>query len=537
MFCTPRRARTWILLALSLLISAPCSSTSAEAPYLIVHLDAVSSSLFFEMYDTGQLPNLKSLMGEGRVIRHAITPFIPGTEILYHRLKNGPDAGPVPAGWVTQNRDTGEFNSYLQNIVSLYSNMPPYTATQGIHAIPGLEWLSGLALMNTPRMLVDYDIVETFWFSTDCLGHTQGEEAQKKSVILLDGFVGMVKRQLNGKDINFVLYCDHGMSFFERSVDPDAAMRDEAGANCLFASYPNLYLTAPEKAPAIAEALAQRDEIDLAFFRASQDAVIGICKQGMFTFTQSPQGISYTHDGYDPFNYGKLDYSSQPLSDQEWLELTCTHEYPAAPVQIMRHMRNPLSGDVVVVLNPPKGLLTLSGPAGCHTGLSSTEVTVPVLLSGPDVSNIDIPDCFWLHTLYADVLKIDPSSPSRAFREPHMLWLSPCGLELALSPSPNLYLRSTAANEGLSAAAEIQLFRTLNARGWAGAGLHSSSNASLEMEFIGRLQIFAGPLSLDWENRFTSEGRRSRIGVRYESPHGVMVEAHWPASLRLGIKW
>ena len=527
--------------------SSPVAS-SDRSPYLVIHLDAVSSATFFELYDSGCLPNIEGAFGNGKVVRQAVSPFCPGTETLYPRIVNGNgqfDA--CPTAWEYVDRTTGSHTTHTETAVGLFSILPRYALTQAIHALPGLEWLSGWGLLNVGRLLRDYHVVQFFWFATDVRGHMFGTQSQQASIIQLDHFIGNLMRQMTGKQFNLVIYADHGMSDFQFIVDPDRAMAQAAAGYALLCCYPNLYLRDPARAEQVATELAGSDEIDFAFYRSGPGLVIGVHAGGKVLFSAGPAGIACEHEGKDPFGYSDLGYAGEPLSDQSWLDLTAGASYPAVPVQIFRYMESPLSGDIVVVIDPPKGLLTPTCPAGCHTGLTDSSVTVPVLLVGPDIDCKAIDDHFWLHTLYRDVLQIDPSQLSAVDREPHYATVSSRGISLAVSPARQLYVRANVNDEGWDVLGEVSIARTFNTRAWVGAGIAArptledaaakTPGSSIQAALSARAEVFLGPLVLDWQNTLTSAGRSSRVSIRCEFKSGSLVEWVHPSQLRLGIMW
>jgi len=491
----------------------------SQSPYLVIHLDAVSSATFFELYDSGCLPNIEGAFRNGKVVRQAVSPFCPGTETLYPRIVNGNgqfDA--CPTAWEYVDRTTGSHTTHTETAVGLFSILPRYALTQAIHALPGLEWLSGWGLLN-----------------------------QQASVMQLDRFIGNLMLQMSGESLNLVIYSDHGMSYFQHMVDPDKAMAEAAAGEAEFCYYPNLYLRNPAQAERIASELASCDEIDFAFYRSGPGMVAGVHAGGKVAFSAGPAGIAYGFEGSDPFGYCDLGYAGEPLSDQSWLSLTAGSRYPAVPVQVFRYMESPLSGDVVVVIDPPKGLLTPSCPVGCHTGLSDSAVTVPVLLVGPDIDDMATDDQFWLHTLYRDILGVDPHEPPSASREPHYLKASPHSFSLALSPARQLYVHANVDSGGWDILGEVGVARTFNTRVWVGTGIAArqwpadedmrTSGSSLQAALSARAEVFLGPLVLDWQNTIIPAGRCSRVSIRYEFKGGSLIEWVHPSHLRVGIMW
>lgn len=518
------------------------AAPGSSAPYLIIHLDAIPSKLFFEEYDAGRLPNIKAAFEDGKIVRHAVSPFFPGTEMLYPRLKNGLDVeAQMPITWEMYDRESGETTSHIQTILKLFSYLPRYSLTQIIHSVPGMDLLAGCALLNTPRMLDEYSIVEFFWFITDAYGHVFGEESQKESIAILDDFFGLLLRQLGSKPVNLVLYADHGMSMFERDYDAEAAMSEIAGDNVEFLYYPNLHLRDPSLAQNTAERLAARDELDFAFYRADESLIVGVHKNGRVMFRSEGGSISYSCNGPDPFGYFRLGYQGQPLSDQQWLDLTCKERFPAVPVQIVRYMDNPLSGDIVAVLNPPKALKTAVGIAGCHAGFADTDCVVGILMKGPDIDPSKIPDTFWLHRLHRDILEIDPGNPETARRERNSLMVSGGRIELQASPAHRWNGMLSAGSDGWTVTCERSLARSLITQIWTGLGITSGGEPAGSPTPVAssRLNFYLGPLVYEYKNLILlpSGKRISSSRLRVETKCGVIVEWSHPNRIGLGITW
>ncbi len=528
--------------------AASPGASKDRSPYLVIHLDAVSSETFFELYDSGRLPNIEAAFRNGKVVRHAVSPFCPGTETLYPRMVNENDQfDACPTAWEYINRTTGAHTTHVETAIDLFSSLPRYALTQAIHALPGLEWLSGWGLLNVGRLLRDYDAIQFFWFATDLRGHMFGKHSQQASVMQLDHFIGNLMRQMAGEQFNLVIYSDHGMSDFQRIVDPDRAMAAAAAGDALLCCYPNLYLSDPAHAEQVAIELADSGEIDFAFYRSGPGLVVGVHSGGRILFSMNPAGIACRFEGSDPLGYSNLGYTGEPLSDQSWLDLTAGASYPAVPAQIFRYMESPLSGDVVVVIDPPKGLLTPGCPVGCHTGLTDSAVTVPVLLVGPDIDCMTIDDHFWLHTLYRDILKIDPRQLSSVDREPHYGAVSPHSVSLAISLARQLYVRANVDDLGWDVVGEVSIARTFNTRAWIGAGIAAghtlgdtatnTPGGSIQAALSVRAEAFLGPLVLNWQNTLTSARRSSQVSIRYEFKGGGLIEWVHPSLLRVGVMW
>lgn len=78
-----------ILLGLLVVLLAVSAGVGASSPCLIFHLDAVSSPVFFRELEAGNLPNIERLFAGGIHIKHGLTLYPGGTEVIYPRLKMG----------------------------------------------------------------------------------------------------------------------------------------------------------------------------------------------------------------------------------------------------------------------------------------------------------------------------------------------------------------------------------------------------------------------------------------------------------------
>lgn len=515
---------------------------SESRPYVIFHLDAISSKVFFEMFDAGLLPNISALFSGGAVMPYAVSPFMPGTEMVYPRMKRGtPVSSDDPVGWKTINRYTGGWRTWFENCLALWKWFPRYTLTEAtIGAI--LEPVSALSIVNIPRMLRDFGVVEFFWFATDAIGHIKGVEAQKASVARFDAVLRPVLDYVRRSpdEVNVVLYCDHGMSMIEEYVDTEAAMAEAAGERAVLCFYPNMYLADPMCAPEVGQALAARHEVDFAFWREGDALIVGGHDHGTVLFDYDDERISYTHLGDDPFGYYDLGYRGERLTDAEWLKLTCRSLWPAAPVQVVRYMQAEESGDVVVITNPPKGMPSTEGYVALHKGIAASDCTVPVLMAGPDIALNPVPESMWLHTLHSEVLGIDALAARRSTREPNSLTLSGAGVRLTLSPAPSLLLHSELSGDDSIFLCETDPFRSFNARLWIGAGIANRGGrptTATDLVLATRLEVFIDRLVVDWRALRSQSKAEHRLSATYEAEGGFTIRWSFPNQIGLGLTW
>ena len=444
-------------------------------------------------------------------------------------------------GWNTISRPTGKWQTYPENVLGLWRWLPRYALSE---AIIGVVYspVPALSIVNIRRMLRDFSVVEFFWFATDAVGHIKGIEAQKLSVAQFDAMLQPVVdyvRRAPGS-VNLVLYCDHGMSMIEELVDTEGAMAEVAGDRAVLCYYPNIYLADATYAPEIAQALAVRNEVDFAFYRDGDVSIVGLHDRGIVLFDYDEEHISYTYQDEDPFGYYDLGYRGEPLTDSEWLNLTCRSLWPAAPVQIVRYMQAEHSGDVVAIANAPKGIPTPGRYVALHKGITAVDCSVPVLMTGPDIVLNPVPEGIWLHTLYSEVLRIDPLAARRHIREPNSLTLSPSEVRLTLSPAPSLLLHAELNRGNAIFLCETDPFRSFNARVWIGAGIvgHGSGPATTTCPaFSTRLELFMDRVVIDWRTLRSVGKKEQCLSATYEAEDGFTVRWSFPNRIGLGLTW
>lgn len=562
----------------------PACASGGRAPYLIFHLDGVSSETFFEELRAGHLPNIEAAFAGGACIEDALSLFPGGTEMIYPRLKNGHESKDnYQVAWRAYDRRSGEVIGRLQVIPELFSHLPRISRSQWSYGAPGVEAFGGWALQNVPRLLRDYEFLEFFWFATDSWGHWFGEEAQKASMRRFDRYLGDALRRLGDKPVNLVLYADHGMSFSTETVDLETAVDLALGGSARFYFYPNVYLNASADVARAAQALAARPEIDFAFYRLDEHTVAGCHKEGTMFFEETDAGIRYSTEGPDPLGYDRLGYKGEPLSDDEWLRLTCRSRFPAVPANVYRYMLNALAGDVVIVVNPPKRPRDLVSHHGSHAGLTATDLLVPVLLKGPDIDPLRISGPFWLHRLYRDVLQVNPAletGPSRedchvriavtmlespdsrgataaggmggaaqgqsgqtsrpaSVLKPSQAFSCPVSFSLSLSLAPRRRLTAMTLPGGWSSFFEYDVHRSFIMTAWAGFGMRGTPGAGLSPVASMRLSLFVNELSLETLALCSPRDACDYFQVRvsYELRPGLTLDWTAPGTIGVSFHW
>ena len=468
-------------------------------------------------------------MKEGSIIP-ALTYFPPLTPVVISRIKQGCDgSGGGVISWRGYDRDLflpltladvrGETSLYMSRrgkTNSLYGNqiilaldlerLKFLEALDGM-IVPLLSGLAGPALLNVEWLLPQYGMVDFYWYSTDSYAHMYGLKAQREKLHEFDHYFGRLDRRL-GDDVNIIIYSDHGMRF-ESYNSPEELIREKAGKNFIKYTYPGIYLDEGANISTLAEKLARSQDIFLALYR-QDEKIIGYHDRGKISIASPGAGyISYKPGDYDPFYYDDLDLYDRWLSSGEWLKSTSFLQYPAAPASIYMHMQNPAAGDIIIV-SQPGSRENGEGP-GDHLTLDRLDMTVPVLVRGPDLKHLyHLPD-MWLKDLGGDIsgfsLEGFLASPSRD------------------SHNFAIYFRSSAAGSirdrilktegGESSAAEVELKFSYSPL----YRLRLGGRIGVDMDIESFPEVKSGALRGEWDV-FSSYLSRLWLGPEYLFGYG-----------------
>jgi len=384
-----------------------------SARYLLIHLDGVSSAVFRSELDAGNLENLRDFFSNEGIIGHGVTYYPPFTSAVVKRMRNAqPIHDGEVIGWGVYD-PVQEKNEGRARVLLRYARTVPRRARGNFFlGFPFMDHVAGLALWNAADMVETYGITEYYWFGTDTAGHIWGESAQRRNLRRFDRYFRSMAARLP-EDVNVVVYADHGMSFGE-VLDYDQEVADRLGERARHYAYPHVYLRDPGERGDIARELVRYTWQDFAFYEAGPERIVGHGSEAWFSFQREGDQIRYEHDGSDPLGYRALGYEGEYLDSDAWLALTHQAEYPYAPVRIVELFDNPSVGDVVVALNDkPK-----AGPwvyAGNHQGLSAADMSIPVLVRGPELEHLYGRDYVRIEEILARASpeSFEPRTPSR----------------------------------------------------------------------------------------------------------------------------
>jgi len=525
------------------LLAVPWRVASAvDAPrFLVFHLDAVSVCVFEAALAEGRLPNVARAF-EGGTYRHALTLFPASTPMIYPRLRTGEcNAGGVAVGFGGFDRARDRPVHEVEVLLGLVEALPRRAVTTLVYGVPGLDVLASLAMQNLPGLLERYEVVEFLWFSTDTYGHLFGAAAHARSLDRFDAALGQVLPHLDLERTNLILYADHGLTFCDETVDLDALYAARVGGDLRHVAYPNLYLHDPDAAARVAAALAAAGGVDFAFYRAAPERVEGYVDGRWLAFVGDGDAVAYlSHD--DPLGYAALGYDGAALTPEAWLDLTVDARFPATPPNIYRYLQHPGSGDVVAGLNPPRIPRTVRANRGNHAGLVASDLLVPVLIRGPDLTDLASDRPIWLHQLYDGVDALTearrPTRESHAFGVAWRLDDASAEARVTVSPGEGRRLVLDADGDRWQTWADVDVASTYLTRWWLGAGVayqplvgavHPMARATVELD------LAAARVSV--EASYTPQRWTVGVGLSLRVVDGWRVWFRSPTAIGIAFEW
>ena len=486
-----------------LLLGSTALGRGRENKFLIIHLDATSSEDFFAALEAGHLPNIADLFQNGQHVRHGLTLYPGGTEIIMPRIKLGADNSQGKSiGWGYLDRENDREVGIVPVFLEMFSGFPRRSRHHFAVGLPPLHHVSGLSLLNLDRIWETQDVVELYWFHSDVAGHMFGREAHLKSLRTLDHYLGVVAKSGRLDGANLVLYSDHGMvTKGVETVRYHAMLTELIQDELRYLDYPNIYLHDPDEKYRLAQEIAENTEVDISLVRVSEDLVRGYTSHGYFEILHKDGTYVYSAVGDDYFGYQALGLEGVYLPKDEWLRQTKEYIYPALPPNFYNYLSNPQVGEIVAILDSPKIPRAVTAMKGNHSGVTSTDLLVPLLLVGPAFQGQEQIEEFWLHELYTVHLPMIDFE-TKELRERHMVSLGyPGRFELVLSPAARWRGGVSLSEQGLRPWLEYDLYSSFLTRVWIGANL---GNEGLGWQV--RMEAFLGDLGVSMLKRSGEEG-------------------------------
>jgi hypothetical protein len=517
----------------------------ASPKFLIFHLDAVSSQDFFQNMKDGHLPNLEAVFESGHIIHYGLSLFPGGTEMIYPRLKKGIDNSTGDSvGWGYYDRDKERVIPEYKTWFYLFSQIPRRSKNCFLYGVPGLDSFMFLPLLNVPELLETYGVVEVIWFATDAIGHMMGQKLRNTSIRRFDRYFGRLIKRLNLDEINLIIYSDHGMSFGDFVIiNQGKEIKRIAGNNLQAFLYPNLYLKNSDTKDKVARDIVLGSEIDFTFYMDDLHRMIGYFDQGKVIFEEKEGKFRYLFEGKDAFGYYISSYNGEWLTALDWLAHTRESRFPAALPNIYNLLLNERAGDIVIVIKPPKIPYTFLHYMANHVGVTNTDLMMPILLRGSELTHLYDREEMWLHNLFASIpeLSFENLEPARE-KNAFSFWGSGygehnSGFEISLSPAYRWNFGFRYEDDIYCSFLEYDLYSSYLMRLWTGAGLQYNGQ-NLDALVQARLQIDLGKIQFNYGGQFTQEGWgintkelvyqiNDHLALRWFIPNGFGMSFSW----------
>lgn len=459
------------LCVLFLLISTGVGfAHNREDKFLMIHLDGISSEALFEELEKGNLPHLAKLVANGKQIKYGVTVFPPITPPVVSRLKTGLDNSEGIVGWAYIDPDTGRKVNQVEVFLQMLSHIDRRSHHQFFFKFPILTELVGISLLNLDRLWETHDVLEFYWIYADSMGHSHGREAYLKGLRKFDSYLGLAVASGQLEGANIIFYADHGLSTENVEVIRDKRIVSKMlGDDLNYMFYPNIFLKDSGKKMAYAKQIAEETPIDIALIRESHTKIIGYYHGGFFEVNGDNGTYQYNFNDEDYFGYTELNYNHEFLTKDEWLQLTRDHLFPATPPILFDYLAHKDVGDIVILLNAPQISYYKPNLKAHHSGVTSTDMLIPILFTGPAFKGLDPPEEMWIYELFSEHLPM-VDFQAQKHRERHSLTISyPLEAELGFSPAYRWRSGVSISQTNLAPWLEFDLYSSFLTRLWVGA--------------------------------------------------------------------
>ncbi|ADQ15448.1 alkaline phosphatase family protein [Halanaerobium hydrogeniformans] len=521
-----------VLFLMSLILTIFSFTTVAAEKYLLIHIDGISSEMFFSELKQNNLPNLAEYFAEENMIKHGLTYFPPSTQVVISRIR---ESKKISEGelldWDRYDEETETGKGKISVFNEMRSSVDRRARSNFIYGFPALSNLAPAAMLNLPDLIDKYGLVEFYYFSTDTYGHIWGESSQLNKLYQFDRSFGEVADNFP-EDLNIIIYSDHGMVFGEKVSFKDDLLQ-ELDNKIENYSYPNIYLNNNNDQidkDQLSREIAKNTPLDYVFYQKNENKIIGYHPHSKITFSRKGEKIAYQYEGEDTFNYYNRGYTGEFLNEEEWLELTYDSYFPFAPYNINAIFENEFVGDLVTVLNSPKFMGGGYVRKGSHLGLTADSMTVPVLVRGPELEKFYGRDFIRLDSLFEeiDIKNYESNTPDK---DDNHLTLSFNGLsdndwKINYDLSPKYRLKFSGELNSFNEQSfwsSYDIYSGYLSRLWLGAGLSNIDRDNTDAMAKMRLEIKVNNFLLEYKN-FSSQD--SKINFVYSISNNLALTAN-----------
>lgn len=207
---------------------------------LIIALDGVSSKDFFNFYNSGKIPNIKSFFDDGLIIENLVSTYPSDSATCYplitHNLKLSEreeigqmwykrknqqfmylwDFLPMFHSRVKKVKIPSVFKGYKKTLIigmleakdaGFY--IPPFQVIFGLNISKLGITYDTIVLKSIPQLFNYFDTIIFSSFSADHLFHSYGFEGLETSIKNMDEKIGYVTNKLKDR-LNIFIFADHG---------------------------------------------------------------------------------------------------------------------------------------------------------------------------------------------------------------------------------------------------------------------------------------------------------------------------------------
>ncbi len=367
-----------------------------KAKTLIILLDGVSSKDFFKLYNSGELPNIKSFFDGGFVIKNLVSTFPSESQTCYPLIFYGiklSETEEIAQMWydrikrqfiylwdflpifrlhIKKEKHKSVFKGYgktitlgLKETKDAGAYIPPF------HVICGLS-LSKLGILvdtvvikNTPYLFNRYDSVIFSIFSCDHLLHSYGFKGLLTSLKNLDKNLGYIINNKKLKDkLNIFIFSDHGNSPLKGKFEIQKVLKEngyhltrylnEKKDVALVSNLLNYaFLYTKDNPENILKIFSKYHQIGVVAYKNKKDNSVIISNiNGRAKIFKDNEKICYKTENGDPLEYKNYfkeeNFTDIRLTKDEWIEKTLDSRFPYAVVRLYEVFENKNCGDIAI---------------------------------------------------------------------------------------------------------------------------------------------------------------------------------------------